>query len=241
MNADYVIYGLSSSLNVDEIRYIGITKKPANRLSNHKYYSTKKTNKRANWVKKVLQGGNQLILTILEDGLTTEDAKKKEIEYILLFKSFGANLVNLTSGGDGVNNYVPSSETKQKQREAKLKNPTRYWLGKKRGKINGFGEGRPLGVPLTDEHKDKIRHKALGRKMSQDAIDKIRKSKTGIPSKARKNFKVTNVITGESYVLDGVGRVAESIGTTKPSLSKYFTRKSTHPFLGKYIFENLSK
>lgn len=56
-----------------------------------------------------------------------------------------------------------SEETKRKQKEAKLRNPVRYWKGKKRDL----------------ETKEKIRKKNIGRKLSEKTKEKMSLSRKG--------------------------------------------------------------
>lgn len=54
-----------------------------------------------------------------------------------------------------------SAETKEKQRQAKLKNPTRFWLGKDRKGLN-------KGMVFTDEHKRKLSLAKIGKRLSEE-------------------------------------------------------------------------
>lgn len=60
-----------------------------------------------------------------------------------------------------------SEETRQKMREAKLRNPTRYWLGKKR-------------APFSEETIKKITLASTGRKHTIDSRKKISRARIGI-------------------------------------------------------------
>ena len=57
---------------------------------------------------------------------------------------------------------MPTEETKQKMREAKLRNPTRYWLGKKRSEeTNKKISNAHLGKKLSEETKRKMSERLL--------------------------------------------------------------------------------
>jgi len=65
-----------------------------------------------------------------------------------------------------------SEEAKEKMRQARLKNPTMYWLGKKRPEING--ENNPFyGKKHSIESRKKISEARIGRKLSKEHIIKM--------------------------------------------------------------------
>jgi len=64
-------------------------------------------------------------------------------------------------------------EIKDKMRNAKLENPTSYWLGKKR--LHMTGEKHFMfGKTHTEEAKEKIKMAHLGKKESEETIRKMR-------------------------------------------------------------------
>jgi len=70
---------------------------------------------------------------------------------------------------------VVSKETREKMRQAKLKNPTNYWLGKKRPEIKKwltpFKKGHKTwnkGKPWSKEVKEKIKRASKGRHYSRE-------------------------------------------------------------------------
>lgn len=119
------IYALSSSNNPQNYRYIGQTTQKLNRrLSNHisEAMRNKRFNHRVNWIRKQLKLNNVIIITELDE-VSSEIWKETEINYIKLFKSFGAKLINSTNGGEeGLNkNAIKKSlETKRKNKERKI-------------------------------------------------------------------------------------------------------------------------
>jgi group I intron endonuclease len=96
----------------ESIRYIGLTTRELNkRLNEHlsidcKFY-------KGNWIKSILKNNLIPIIELIEDNLTLENAKLKEKQYILLYKSLGAKLTNLTNGGEGTSGYKHSNITKE--------------------------------------------------------------------------------------------------------------------------------
>ena len=144
---------------------------------------------------------------------TKEELEISEIECIYFFRSFGSDGehiddiygYNLTLGGDGkgftkgrkhtdqtkqkMSNAAKgrklSEEHKEKLRQAKLKNPTTYWLGQTfseehREKLKKQKQN------ITEETREKMSKASLGRtgywkgkKLSQEHIEKIAAQKHG--------------------------------------------------------------
>lgn len=90
------IYGLYNSKEpVTNIRYIGQTKNPSQRLTAHR--STKDGTQKAQWVQSVRGACNMVILDTAD---TVEQAFIKENAWILFAKSLGWELVNSTNPGE---------------------------------------------------------------------------------------------------------------------------------------------
>jgi predicted GIY-YIG superfamily endonuclease len=97
------IYGLyNSKESVTNIRYIGQTKNPTQRLSAHR--TTKDGTQKAQWVSAVRGAVNMVILDTAED---VEQACIKENAWILFGKSRGWELVNGTNPGEHRSTIVP--------------------------------------------------------------------------------------------------------------------------------------
>ncbi len=93
---------------------------------------------------------------------------------------------------------VYSEETIEKIRQAKLKNPVRYWLGKKRPDMSErqMGENNPVnqkgvkekiskankGKSVSEETKRKISDAVVGKKKSKQHCENISKGKKGKPN-----------------------------------------------------------
>lgn len=98
------IYGLVSSKD-EVIKYIGATKKPLTyRLSGHLYESKNKKSKSNKdlWIQNEVNNGFKINIVEL-DSVDLIELHKIECNYIKLFKSFGAKLVNSNDGGRGCN------------------------------------------------------------------------------------------------------------------------------------------
>jgi hypothetical protein len=158
---DYKIYGLKLK-DSDEIKYIGMTKQSLeNRLMGHISSSKRYNHKNACWLK---GHKDEVEIVLIEDGiLTNKDCCQKEIHYIKLFKSFGANLNNYTIGGDsggGMSGKKQSEETRKKISESHT--------GKKQGPawnkgMKGSPGGPKKGTKFSDEHRKKLSEAAKRR------------------------------------------------------------------------------
>lgn len=98
------IYGLASSKD-EVIKYIGATKKIlSQRLSGHLYESKNKKSKSNKdlWIYDEINSGFKINIIEL-DSVDILELHKNECNYIKLFRSFGANLVNSNDGGKGYN------------------------------------------------------------------------------------------------------------------------------------------
>jgi len=157
--------------------YIGITgKKPEKRWSNgNGYWSNRHF---YNAIKKY--GWNEgFSHEILESGLSEEEAKQKEIEYIAKFNSMSPNGYNLTAGGDGTNGWKMTEEQKK---TISLRNK-----GLKRSEeVREFLRKRQLGKKASEETRKKLSIVHTGRKHTEESLQKMRiaKKAAGIPPQA---------------------------------------------------------
>lgn len=84
------------------IRWIGKTNNPKNRLKNHISESkTKKTSNRIKWLNKLNNNNQKPILNIVDE-VPVNEWEFWEQHYISLYKTFGFNLTNMARGGKGV-------------------------------------------------------------------------------------------------------------------------------------------
>jgi len=116
----YCVYALAASDKPDVVRYIGFTSdKPNKRYNNHLKPSSRDKSSKAKWVEEVLNMGDKLIMTLIEDGIEThEEACQAEKDYIKGFRDAGTPLTNMTAGGIGTEGLRHKPETKIKQKDA---------------------------------------------------------------------------------------------------------------------------
>lgn len=92
---NYKIYYLTDCSGA--VRYIGLTcKKLQSRLMVH-LNDFRHNPHKIRWINK---NRDNIKIVQIEDGLSMDEAKLAEMEYIKLFKKIGFNLLNATDGGD---------------------------------------------------------------------------------------------------------------------------------------------
>lgn len=107
MKTGYIYALLDSETQL--VRYIGQTRiTPKTRFNKHKYKWKRVKGKLShvdNWIKSLYEKGLFPILEEIESNISIKNLDWKEIEYIKLFKSFGADLTNHQKGGIVDDNY----------------------------------------------------------------------------------------------------------------------------------------
>ncbi len=109
------IYGLYDPFT-HQLRYIGKTKMSlARRLWHHikEAKTSKKNTHKLNWIRNILDKEGKPIVFVLRE-TSKESWRKDESECISEALKSGANLTNLTAGGDGLVDYHHSEKTKKK-------------------------------------------------------------------------------------------------------------------------------
>lgn len=174
----------------NDMVYIGITsqKNPWNRWGVHKaHYEYNKHFSRA--ISKYSWGN--FIHEVLFDGLTKEEAERKEIELIAYYDStnekYGYNKAN-----GGSSNGKHTEEVKKimsEKAKERLKNP----------------ENNPMyGTHHSEEAKRRISEKATGRRHSKEAKEKMSKQRTG----------EKNVMYGKTHTEEAKEKISKA--TSKP-------------------------
>jgi len=160
-----IIYTLSNEYG---IRYIGKTINLKKRYDSHINESSLKRTHKEKWINKTLTNGGKIIMEIL-DICDEKESDFIEIYWISQFKTWGFNLVNLTSGGDGGSSMKGrklSDETKLKMSES----------AKNRGLTIG---GWNKGIKMSDDFRKKISQISKGRIVSNETKQKISESNKG--------------------------------------------------------------
>lgn len=149
----------------DEIRYIGKSIRPKERLTNQ--CNEHSNTYRCHWIQSVLKQGKRPIQIILEELSSDANWQEREIYWIAYGKLQGWNLTNATDGGDGVLNL--SGESKERM--------LKTWKGRKHKpeslvKIGLASKGRKFSEDALRRKSEKMK----GRVFSADHLFKIQQS-----------------------------------------------------------------
>lgn len=114
----HFVYLIKNKIN-DKI-YIGKTSNPKNRWTKHLRIASGKRNKEKFYLHKAISkyGEDNFSFDIIESYIDQKECADSEIFYITYLKSLGAELYNLTGGGEGCAGRVLYEETKKKISES---------------------------------------------------------------------------------------------------------------------------
>jgi hypothetical protein len=206
------------------------------------------TNKRANerarrselWKKIVAK--SEYEIEILMDGITFDEAKLKEIEFIKLYGRIdlgNGTLANLTDGGDGLINRI---FTPEHRRKLSLSQIGKKLSEEQKDKLRKYR----IGIPNSPEARAKISKANKGRKNSEALMELLinRKGKKnpafGITGAKCKNFKgFIQVFKNGVYLgkYEGIRHCAESFGVEATKVSAVINGRRNHT--GGYIFKRI--
>mgnify|MGYP003403463352 FL=1 len=121
------IYALIDPRN-GYVKYVGKSDNPKKRFVNHLFINEVKTKKHS-WIKS-LSSKNLIPELLIIDEVVKSEWSFWETYYISLFKFYGYDLTNGTTGGDGClgcnNGRVLSDSTREKIRQSKLNMSDEY-------------------------------------------------------------------------------------------------------------------
>ena len=176
-----------------------------------------------------------VVVEIVFENLTEDEAFQCEIDTILEFKYFGYPLTNLTRGGDGVSGYKRTPEQIENAKQAR-QNSEKWRAGHK------SASEKLRGRKLSEEHKLAISEGNKGRVVSDETKLKQSTSKKNCPKAKEHILAIVEeqrdktvytfyYITGEIYT--GTRKeFSEYTGILSKDVNKLFqqknTRKSTH-------------
>lgn len=240
-----VIYGLSSTLHPLDIRYVGKTKNINDRLRRHisKYSLNNESSYKNNWIKSELLNGNGILITIIEE-VNDDNWQEREIFWISKYRELGYKLTNGTFGGEGI---LLTKDVISKRNKTKVDNNIKDKLSE----ISKYDikqiDGKWVGVRVCNHCLSSVSHKGTnltnllllikkshdrkclncrqygGFRLTQEAKDKISKSKENISqntrdklSKLHKN-KVLTEETKEKIRVSLIGK--KSSQETKDKIS----------------------
>lgn len=158
------VYALCEPVPFDgQVRYVGISKNPKSRLSDH--CKDRERNHRTNWVQGLRKSGHKPVLKILDE-VPEEDWEFFERAYIKVYREAGFPLVNGTDGGDrgpdctGKKQNL-SEEQRQKKRE-RMQGARNHFFGKthspeQRARWKVLRKGKSFRVRKDPEEKRRER------------------------------------------------------------------------------------
>ena len=176
-----------------------------------------------------------VVVELVFENLTEEDAFQCEIDTILEYRYFGYPLTNLTDGGEGLTGYKHTEEQIQNAKEAR-QNSEKWRAG-----IQITAE-KLRGRKLSEDHKEKISLGNIGKVFNEDTKQKMSESKKNCPEAMRhiraltdsqkdKNVYVFYSLTGETFT-GTREQFSKHTNIISNDVNKLFqkkgTRKSTH-------------
>jgi len=137
---------------------------------------------------------NQIV--IIKKNLTEQEAKDLEIELIAKHGRLDLGegyLLNKTDGGEGINGYIFSEETKRKMSEANK------------------GRNNPnFGKPLSEETKIKISEARKGKPLSEETKIKISEARKGKPLSEEHRRKLSEAHKGKTRSEETKRKISEA-------------------------------
>lgn len=138
-NKTTFIYTLSTKEEPNNIRYIGKTDNPKDRIERHTQpYYLKEGTYKANWLKSELKKGNTPMLNIIDE-VYHDNWQFWESYWIEQFKAWGFRLTNSTNGGEGLRLTKDiidrRNNTRMSNTEIRLKEDFDYYKIKKENNV----------------------------------------------------------------------------------------------------------
>ena len=223
------IYTLSDPSSM-EVRYVGKTVDPKQRLRQHIHSSKKRY--LSSWIKSLAINGKSPLMEVIDQ--SDDDWESLERFYISYFKFLGVRLTNLTDGGDGQHGRVVSQESRMKMRLSHLgrrtSESTRLALSKAltgrvlsketRDKISKANTGKKL-PPLSVDRKNKISKSLLGRSMSLKTKMALRRANAGRKMSAETKKKIGEANSNKVFTIEHRTAISSALmGKKKPPRSE---------------------
>lgn len=176
------------------VRYVGWSYDVEQRISAHISTAPKIKSHKAHWIRQLLSVDLRPIIEVIEFG--DSDWREAEKRWIAHYRNIGADLTNMTDGGDGTPGCYPDESTRQKMSVART------------------------GRKQTPESIAKTQMAMTGRKKSKEHIQKMSDVRKGIvPVAATTAAAIAN--RGRRQSPEHVAkRIAPHIGKIRPEFRK---------------------
>lgn len=185
-----IIYGLADPRD-EKIRYVGKTDDPVVRLRLHIWEASRNDTRKSLWLRTLAGDGIKPAMITLEVVPAGTDWGEVEKRHIALLKQAGADLLNETSGGQGVPDdargkkwraAIAASHIDNPRRAAGAKKAAEKMRGRKHSpetlaKMSAALKGRKLSA----DHVAKMSARHKGKTISAEHIERLRQALTGRP------------------------------------------------------------
>jgi len=194
MSSCFLIYGLIDPRS-GQLRYVGKSEHGLHRPNSHRYPSVLAQDRnvhKVNWIRCLETAGLRYEVVVLEECLTVTSLNKAEQRQIARCRAAGANLLNLTKGGEGCR---ATPETRRKMSESKLGKPRSLELRARLSVLtsNRFKDpNERKKTSLSKGGRGVVDESGVVYLSASDAADKLGLLSSGVCSSARFGWKVGN-------------------------------------------------
>jgi hypothetical protein len=253
----WIIYALVDPRD-GRVRYVGKTCDTKMRLKGHMGYCVRSAHLPVSrWAQRLKADRLRPVMVPIETG-TSEDWGLVEAKWIAAARCAGCDLLNLTTGGEGLSGLAPESRKRisdaAKERWAQPGYRERILTPERSARIAQSLRGRPKtsahiaklpqnqrGRVFTDKHKAKLAEAQLGRRHSEETIAKMRevhrgntyglgnKSRTGQTISAAERRKRSQSSRGVPKTPEHRARIAEGQRRRWASGTRNTPATSTRP------------
>lgn len=188
----WYIYSLIDP-RTDAVRYVGWAYDVHKRLRDHITKARREHSHKASWLVGLAQEGWQPLCQVLESG--TGDWAEAERRWIAFYREQGADLTNLTNGGEGIVGYTFTAEVRRKMSEAKR---GRSLPPEQIAKLAAALKGRRRPAAVVKKIADARRARG-GWSVSEETREKIRRSVTGFRHTDEARAKIAEAGRGRRF------------------------------------------
>jgi group I intron endonuclease len=203
----------------NEIKYVGKTLRLEKRRSEHNMFKSKKSlSKVEKWENELISNGYKPIFEVIEI-CSEHEWEQREIFWIKYFKDNNITLLNMTVGGDGVNQPITKNHNSNFLKGNKLED---YYSIEKSLDIRNKISQKSRGINNPNYG---------GKLLTKEYLDKQSISNSKIP------LKVIDTITKEEFIFKNSKDAAEYLNCSRSSIRE--NKKSGYLIRKRFKIENL--